>query len=950
MGFKIVNDELKKYIPAEGEINAVIPEGILKIGSFAFSRCNTLQSVTLPEGIKFIGDGAFGFCNNLKTVILPQSLKWIRRQAFINCQQLCNVVLPAGLEEIDVGAFVGCEDLIDITIPDGVQFNSFHSSGGVFSANTRVHIADIMALLPDDRINAVLGIAAEDKIDVDSQRAQAHFQYIKQQAAKPKMIETAIQTPSLLLMMCQYKLITAARFDLYMAEAERAGNIEAKTALLDYQQNVLTSKKVASARKQKEQKKAQDTEKVIDKATQRSGKEGIDGLVFAITGKLKTFDSRDAAKAWLEEHGAKLASGVSANVDYLVTNDTDTGSEKNEKARSLGIQVIDENKFNYIVGRRFRDSNRVIVPQWVRHIADSAFEDCKSAEEIILHEQITDIGSSAFVHCGSLTKLYIPAAVKTIDRHAFYPGYNTESHIESIEVASDSAYFTSVDGVLFNKSKTELIHYPDGRKDEAYTVPDGVLTIVNNAFSNCTYLRSLTIASSVSNLDCFAISGCENLSELLLLCDISSLNDLSINGCSSIKHLRVEHWSDALNELTKGWNLNSIETEHPETVPAKYRSLITQSTAKTDVVKSIPESIEGLVFLVSGKLETFENRDDVQAYLEKYGAILASSLTKKVKYLVTNEAVLSADKANKVEKFGIQVIDERMFNLIIRRRFADTEEVIVPIWLTEIEDHAFENCSEVRKIVLPATIKSIGESAFQGCSNLEEISLPEGLQSIGWYAFSGCEALKTIVLPSTVKSLTYSFLWRDWEPKHIGLDHIEVAHDSRYFYSIDGVLFSKAGSAIVEPNTLLYYPRCRNAEKYIIPDGTVSIESNAFEGCNKIVSIEMPESLEAIGTHAFASCSALRSVVIPENITEIDDDAFSDCISLENVTFNGDTDFLEDDFGECRIFGREPKVKRIHVQSWSKGLTESLQNAPLEEIYADDADAVPAELRHFLKI
>ncbi len=54
--------------------------------------------------------------------------------------------------------------------------------------------------------------------------------------------------------------------------------------------------------------------------------------------------------------------------------------------------------------------------------------------------------------------------------------------LTAINVDKNNAVYSSVDGVLFNKKKTELIAYPNAKKDADYTIPDGVKTLSEFAF------------------------------------------------------------------------------------------------------------------------------------------------------------------------------------------------------------------------------------------------------------------------------------------------------------------------------------------------------------------------------------------------------------------------------------------------------------------------------------
>lgn len=72
---------------------------------------------------------------------------------------------------------------------------------------------------------------------------------------------------------------------------------------------------------------------------------GLEGKAFCITGKLLHFPNRDALVAEIEARGGKVVSGVSAKTDYLITNDKDSGSSKNQKAAKFGTRILSEEDF-----------------------------------------------------------------------------------------------------------------------------------------------------------------------------------------------------------------------------------------------------------------------------------------------------------------------------------------------------------------------------------------------------------------------------------------------------------------------------------------------------------------------------------------------------------------------------------------------------------------------------
>ena len=79
----------------------------------------------------------------------------------------------------------------------------------------------------------------------------------------------------------------------------------------------------------------------VDETFQLAGTK-LDGKMFVVTGSLEHFPSRKDLKAAIEAEGGRVSSSVSARTDYLITNDTGTGSAKNRAARDLGVEIITE--------------------------------------------------------------------------------------------------------------------------------------------------------------------------------------------------------------------------------------------------------------------------------------------------------------------------------------------------------------------------------------------------------------------------------------------------------------------------------------------------------------------------------------------------------------------------------------------------------------------------------
>ena len=89
---------------------------------------------------------------------------------------------------------------------------------------------------------------------------------------------------------------------------------------------------------------------IADETPDENAPAGLAGQSFCITGKLNHFPNRDALVEQIEKLGGKVVSGVSAKTNFLITNDKDSGSSKNQKAAKFGTKIISEEEFIALCG------------------------------------------------------------------------------------------------------------------------------------------------------------------------------------------------------------------------------------------------------------------------------------------------------------------------------------------------------------------------------------------------------------------------------------------------------------------------------------------------------------------------------------------------------------------------------------------------------------------------
>jgi hypothetical protein len=209
------------------------------------------------------------------------------------------------------------------------------------------------------------------------------------------------------------------------------------------------------------------------------------------------------------------------------------------------------------------------------------------------------------------------------------------------------------------------------------------------------------------------------------------------------------------------------------------------------------------------------------------------------------------------------------------------EAVSVPPAVTTIGDSVFRSCPKLTSVTLPSGLLSIGSYAFANCPMLDGIVLPSLLQSLGIGAFTSCTGLTGIDIPASVTSIGTFALSRC-----TSLTHITVAPANPAYASVDGILFNKTGT------TLIQYALGRTANQYDIPSGTTSIGQSAFEACIGLTSLSFPPGVSDIAGSSFQGCSGLAEVIFPETLTQLGPGSFAGCSSLAAVAFLGNAPTL----------------------------------------------------------
>ena len=329
----------------------------------------------------------------------------------------------------------------------------------------------------------------------------------------------------------------------------------------------------------------------------------------------------------------------------------------------------------------------VTMGKGVTFIGDNAFNGCTNLTSLTLPESLTGIGNYAFYNCASLTNLSLPRNFNDLSPVAF--GYCT--NLTAINVDPMNSFYSSADGVVFDKSETTLVRCPEG-KTGGYTVPNSVTNIGVNAFQSCMHLSQVIVPDSVNNLELNAFDQCTNLTNVSIGSGITSIGQ-AFTFCLSLPSFTISR------------SVTNIS-------PGAFSFCTSLKTFTVDPLKPVYTSVDGIIFDKSQK------------------TIILCPEAKTGSYAVPN---------------NVSIIGEGAF-----AGCTGLSQVTIPNSITIIGIGAFGGCTGLNQVTIPNSVYSIGIYAFNNCTNLESVIIGSGVTNIGGLAFSHCFSLTNVIIGNGV--------------------------------------------------------------------------------------------------------------------------------------------------------------------------------------------------------
>ena len=194
----------------------------------------------------------------------------------------------------------------------------------------------------------------------------------------------------------------------------------------------------------------------------------------------------------------------------------------------------------------------ITIPNSVTTIESGAFSGCSGLTSITIPNSVTTIESGAFSGCSGLTSITIPNSVTTIESGAFKDCYALKSVTipNSVTYIGSSVFSNCVSLANVTIGMKNISNSFSGLDFTSVTLLDGVESIGERAFKNCSHIKTITIPESVTNIGSSAFSGCSSLSSITISENVTSIGSSAFEKCNSLTTIAIPYGVTKIEDNT----------------------------------------------------------------------------------------------------------------------------------------------------------------------------------------------------------------------------------------------------------------------------------------------------------------------------------------------------------------------------------------------------------------
>ena len=792
--------------------------------------------------------------DSVKKVVIEDGVTSIRNSAFYDCNSLTSITIPNSVTSIGELAFSGCNSLTSITIPDSV------TSIGAYAFNdcsslTSITIPDGVTSIGDYVFMSCLRLTSITIPDgVTSIGAYAFFNcWCLTSITIPDGV-TSIGNKAF------YNCTNLTTISLSCKSTLKRSDFGEQADLVSYTNQHLLTKTAAKAATCTESgnkgywtcehcKKyflSDDTNPETAKAVELS--ETVVPASHKLTkveAKAATCTENGNKEYWTCEHCKKYFLSDDTNSETATAvelSETVIPALKHKNAIIQNASEPTETAPGYSGDRYCPDCDTVVEKGYTYWVEDNLtwklYEDgtLNISGKGAMKAYDSD-DSPATQKKDSVKTVVIEDGVTSIGDYAFW----NCTGLTSISIPNN---VTSIGNSAF-ESCSQLA---------SIEIPSSVTSIGERAFKNCSQLASIEIPKSVTSIGKYAFSGCSGLTSITILGGVTSIGDFAFSSCSQLASIEI-----------------------PSSVTSIGNSAFWNCTGLTSItILGGVTSIGNFAFRYCRSLASITIPDSVTSI----GVVVFDSCTN------LKTISLSCKSSLKRSDFGKQA------DLVSYTSHTLKKTEAKDATCSESGNKEYWTCEHCGKYFLsddtnPETAKAVEQSEFitpalnHKNAIIQNASEPTETAP-GYSGDRYCPDCDTVVEKGYTYWIEDNLTWKLYEDGTLTISGTGAMKD----YSYD------SNQSPVYNNS--------NVKKVVIEDGVTSIGTYAFYDCSSLTSITIPNSVTSIGNSAFSYCISLTSIMIPDSVTSIGISAFRNCISLTSITIpDGVTGIGEAAFRNC---------------------------------------------------
>ena len=495
----------------------VLPDMVTSIGDYAFSGCYGIALIDIPEQVTSIGDYAFSACTGLQALVIPDNVTSIGEMLLNSCNQVKSITIGASLNEIgealeDQPLFGLNKSLSSLSqyIVSAGNVNYMTDSYGVLYRTMRIPYKS------GDKYIAVSVVDAPIGSNLSGYRLPSHIVKIEPFAFAYHSSLRAMELENI-RMICDHAFYEADNLvSVHFGETEKIDS-----EYWDYIETISYSQYVgdyAFMGCSALQKVNIETDMLVgigDQAFYDCGKlstviigkniQAIGSLAFG-----KSYNGEASLEKFQVMEGSQHFTAI-AGILYEINEDKTLTLVWYPALLTIGVA---DGKPIYATEFELPTEDDAGEAVEVSSIALYAFSTARMLENIVLDSTcaltVRDYAfSGTAIQSISIGENVVSLGTKRGEGE--YTVFSDCNYLTDISVSSANAYYSSIDGVLFNKDQTKLIRYPEAKFGTSFSVPATVSEIASMAFKHSQSLQTITISSYVSSIGVEAFYLCSNL-------------------------------------------------------------------------------------------------------------------------------------------------------------------------------------------------------------------------------------------------------------------------------------------------------------------------------------------------------------------------------------------------------------------------------------------------------